>query len=238
MMEYATRLRKAVSIVTNGTLIDRDAAVRIVRDRVFHINISLKAVSADKFASVTGSSGELFSKIIYGIRLLNEEKRKSKSGLKVELSYVLSRSRLSDMVEVIKLADALNVGYLLFNNYIPFGAFDKEGEKEVLFSDDKEINDAIAESAKLAKKVKVSWPPLMHRGSYSRYCPSAFKSLNIDAEGNITCCGRVLPPSSEYGNIFQDKSAWNSDYVARLRDNFLSPDKEIPDRCKLCVEMA
>ncbi len=246
MVDYTLKFKKrisSVSLVTNGTLIDGAMAEKLILSNLSSIEISLKAASPEEFQKVTKSSKIYYDRVIDGIKCLVALRKNLKVDKKIGLSYVLYKSRLAQMPEAIELASSLNVDYLLFHNFVPYGKFDSEGAKEVLFCDDQEVAMFIQKLKKIPQKIEIRWPLLLRKNNYSGYCHSLFHTLIIDSMGHVGMCGLALPPpSSEYGNIFKDKNIWNSKHFVEMRRCFLSQQKnkrdELPNGCKFCTEMS
>ena len=240
MIEYAGKRKKTTRLVTNGVLLDDYVCEKIMASKLNTIDISLKASSAKDFEKITCCPASDYEKAISGVRYLVELKQRLKADKKIVLSYVLWKTRLHDIPRAIELAESLKVNTLLFLNFIPFGAFDSSGSKEILFEDDKETISFINALKKIPRKLEIIWPVLLRRSNYSGYCSSNFSNLCIDSAGNIGLCDRVIPPSKEYGNIFKDRNVWNAKCFQQMRARLLSEnkDRDLPLRCKLCVDMS
>ena len=246
MVEYTLNFKRrisSISLVTNGTLIDGAMAKKLILSNLSFIEISLKAVSPEDFQKTTKSPKVYYDRVIDGIKHLVAQKKELKRDKRIELSYVLSKSRLPSMLEVIELASSLNVDCLRFHNFIPYGKFNSEGAKEVLFSDDQEVVMFIQKLKKIPKKIEIIWPLLLRKNNYSWYCSSVFDTLIIDSRGCVAPCGQALPPPSpEYGNIFKDQNVWNSKHFVEARRCFLLQQKnkkdELPSWCKFCIQMS
>ncbi len=238
MFEYAARLNKEIGLVTNGALIDRVMAEKLMRSNLSLISISLKGVTPEEFTATTHCHADWHNKVIAGVGYLVDLRNKLKKKTRITLSYVVSRPRLSSMPKAISIAEALNVDSLLFDNFIPFGNFTAEGTQDALFCEDKEAAEFIQDLSRVLRKIDIYWPVFLRRGNLPGCCSSCFTHLGVDSQGNISGCARVLPPSSEYGNIFKDKEAWNSGPLRELRSHFLEGNPDLPQRCKLCVDMS
>jgi len=240
MINYGSKLKKEMTLVTNGTLLDRQTSERLINYGLLAISVSLKAISAQEYEENTGCDERCYYNVLDGVRYLVESKRAKKKTTKIMLSFILCKSRLKQLPEVIKLAESLGVDILRIQNLIPFGEFnfDKKGGREALFRDDQEVVSFLENMKKKKYAVDIFWPVLLYKDYYCGLCSCCFDSLSIDAAGNISFCDRVLPPSAEYGNVFKDKDAWNLRCFKELRKKLLLKNKDIPDMCKFCVELS
>ena len=240
MVEYAGRFKKTMRLVTNGVLLDERMCGRIMISSLDTIDVSLKACSAEDFQKITRCPAPDYEMVLNGIKSLIKLRQQLKTDKKIAVSYVLYKSRLSDLPKAIELAESLKADMLHFLNFIPFGAFDSGGDKEILFDDDKEVKALINKLKKIPRNLHIEWPVLLRKNNYYGYCSSNFSNLCIDSAGNIGFCDRVLPPSKEYGNIFTDKDVWNAECFVQMRACLLSANKDsdLPLRCKLCVDMS
>jgi len=96
--------------LTGGTLIDHDLAKFLQqRDHVSFISVSLDGIDAETHESLRGVRGS-FEQAITGIRNLVEQ------GFRPQLICTLHRGNVSQMGEVIKLAEDLGCGSVKFNH--------------------------------------------------------------------------------------------------------------------------
>jgi len=238
MFEYLMRRKKKVNLVTNGTTIDNDVAVRLMQYNLEIIHISLKATSVLDYKKIAGCSEECYERIISGIGRLVKYKKILHKDTKIAIQYVLGRNNLFDMPKVIELAESLGVDKVVFLNYIPFGAFNEEGTKQSLFFEDDDARGFIGEIKTRPHKLIIDGPILLLKNGHKGLCPSSFTNLCIDSAGNVGICDRVIPPAEKYGNVFRDRNIWNSECFIEARKNYLSGEDKLPPRCKYCVEMS
>jgi len=240
MIEHARRAHVMCSIVTNGSLLTREACMRLIAQKVLRIEFSLKGVDEDDFTANTRCSAQEFKKVIDAITTLVALRKELRARVPViGISYVIHKGNLDRIERCIALAERLGVDRVAFNNYIPFtDNFSlKDAAAHCLFDDDAAARDLYAKLRSRRRRISVLLPPLLPRNPTRRYCPCYWKALGIDAGGNIVGCTRVLTPRREFGNIFEDRDFYNTKHFTEMREIFFDPARELPDRCRLCVEM-
>jgi radical SAM protein with 4Fe4S-binding SPASM domain len=126
------------------------------------------------------------------------------------------------------------VDAVLYDNLVPFQDL-KHGEG-CLFEDDLEVKTHMERLVTRKSSVDVELPVLLRRDRFTHYCAGYHEFLNVDAMGNVSGCMRDLAPDQGYGNVFRDRHAMNTEHFKETRKMFMN--KQLPDRCKVCVEMS
>ncbi|MDI6840029.1 MAG: radical SAM protein [bacterium] len=232
MIKYANQNNMGVSIITNGILIG-DKIKDIIDSSLDSISISINANDSYKYKKVTGS--HFFDIVLENVRKLVEMRNKKNTKLSIRISYVCTKSNYKHIPEMIKLAEQLRVDYLDFQNLIPTR---REGftENQCLFDDDYEIVELLSNLPKPNSNLIIALPKLLQRKIKKRLCTSYFTSIRVDANGNVSGCGRVITPNQEYGNIFTDKDVWNLPHFQEMRRMFINHSIPLLDCCRTCVE--
>lgn len=233
IFEYARKKGLEIYLTSNIICLDDEKIKKLAQNKV-NLNVSLKGKDAEDFERVAGVKKELFYKQVENIRKIVAEKKRKKSDIFLKISHVVSRDNFRNMREVIKLAENLGADGLLFDNLVPFNDF-KTG-KGCLFDDDPEVKEYIARLKKEKNILKIEFPVLLKRENFSHFCPSHYRIITVDAEGNVSGCMRALSPCREYGNIFKDKNFINNLHFINERRRHINRD--LPSRCSFCVEMS
>ena len=234
MIGYASREDLSIFLTTNAILLNDEKISQIMRYNIARINISLKGKDGREFIETTGLNEKLFYRQTENIGKLVTEKKKRKHNGIIRISYIVDKNNFKNMEEVIRLAENLGVDRLLFDNIVPFDDFTTG--HNCIFEDNVTAKKYIEHLKKTPRKVKIEFPILLKRNNFSYYCPGYYNFVNIDADGNISGCMRVLPPSPEYGNIFKDKDYMNTPHFRKMRRMYLH--RQLPPRCRFCVEMS
>lgn len=133
--EEAQKRRFAVSLKTNGTLIDSDTVEKLKKYRPLHIDVSIYSSAAQEHDRITSVPGS-FSKSVRGISILRE------AGMKVRVSSPLT-TPMPDLEKLYGLAESFDAiwqpdpfifkGNHNCNNYESLNLTDKELETFVRF---------------------------------------------------------------------------------------------------------
>ncbi len=233
MADYAEDKNMSTLIVTNGTLLDS------VLDKVFNsklstLSVSLNSHNRSEYAKFSGMSECMFDKVINNIKVAVEERNKVDKKLIIRISYVCSKSNISNLPEVVELIDTLGVDFLDFANLIPYEACDNTKEY-CLYGDDQEVYDIFNRIKKPCSNLTVNLPILLSR-TPKRVCRKYFEMIHTDMFGNIGGCGRAISPNRKFGNIFEDVDVWNTEEIRRMRRMFLDDVNALLECCKTCVD--
>ncbi len=111
ILDYATDNGFAVSLKTNGTLLDNKLAQRFKEINLVRIDISLLGGNARVHDSITGISGS-FEQALSAIKALK------KANLKVHVMSVITRGHIEEMSKIEKLCEELGVDDHTFTSFI------------------------------------------------------------------------------------------------------------------------
>jgi len=129
MIEGVRRRDLAVTVGTNGLLLDSQVASELVRLGVDRVMISIDGGKPETFASVRGA---MLTQITDNIQGLNNAKARLGSLYPaVGIEFVALRSNVEELGDLVKMAARLNVSRLLVSNVLPYSA---EMLNEVLYS--------------------------------------------------------------------------------------------------------
>jgi len=110
---YAKGKIPYISIASNGTLITKEVAAKLKRCGVEYVEVSIDGASAKTHDWFRGVSGA-FERAIEGVRNCVKE------GIDTCIASVIQRENLSELEEILELAEELGVRFMHFN-YIPTG---------------------------------------------------------------------------------------------------------------------
>ncbi len=235
MMDYAISKKKLITIISNGTLLKKNLN-ELLKRKLFSLCVSLNVESQTEFYRLTNNKEYGFDNIVSA---LQEFLEKSKKQIKLDLTYVVSKRNVFNIDKILnfvkeKLPD---VSKVMFHNVIYFGIEQKYPLKETLCDDDLEVVNYIEQ----IKKQVNNYPfqivlPQLKRIRSGISCDDFFTQLHIDAEGNVSGCGRSITPQKEFGNIFQEgKDVWNNDFFQKMRVMSIKKEFNQHPVCKNCM---
>ena len=105
LAQYATGKGLRVALATNGTLVTKDVARKIVDAGVKRVSISLDGSCADTHDSFRGIPGS-FDAAIYGLRNLMEQ------GMPLQINMTIARHNAAELPQVLEMARSLGVDAL------------------------------------------------------------------------------------------------------------------------------
>ncbi len=220
----------AISVLTNGTLIDSENARMLADIPVTRVQVSLEGPEA-VHESIRGRKS--FSAALKGIGHLRD------AGIKVTLNVTLSEINADYFMDMISLATDIGVPCLGFSRLVPYGrGFDllprmlkAERIKEVykkIFSL-KTPGLEIVTGDPLVSQLKTG-PAVNDDDAFpSGGCAAGVSGLTLLPDGLITPCRRLSIP---VGNILKDslREVWaTSEVLNALRDKSLYKGK-----CRIC----
>lgn len=106
IVDYATSLGLKVNLTTNGTLIRKSTATRLIKSKVNSISFSLDGADAKLHDRIRGMKGA-YRRIIRGIGHIAEAKSAMKGRTKIRVNVVLQRENYRVIPEIVEQAGAL-----------------------------------------------------------------------------------------------------------------------------------
>ena len=209
-------------IETNGTLIDDSLAGILKQNGVSFISVSLDGASADVHDNLRMVKGS-YDQAVTGIQALVQ------AGFHPQMICTLHRGNISQIAEVVTLAETIGCGSVKFNHVQNVGRGERFGEEQGL-----DVSTVI----QLYHLVEETLKPSSHIPIYFDI-PCAFFTirklmndtlgschvrniLGILAGGELSLCGiGVTVPELIYGNIEQDnlRQVWfHAPGLAQLRE--------------------
>jgi tungsten cofactor oxidoreducase radical SAM maturase len=222
----------AVTIATNGLLINPIIASKLVKLGVDRVMISIDGGKPETFADVRGA---LLSQIVENIRNLNEAKRQLRSLFpSIGIEFVALRSNVAELEQVSQLASQLNVSRILVSHVLPYT---EELRDEVLYGYEP-VPPFKSISWPLRADAWIMWAtqdlPRMHWGADRRCRFVQDHAMVIGWDGGISPCyalshnyryfaidGREkLVSRYGFGNVNENSLAeiWMSEDYVRFRN--------------------
>jgi MoaA/NifB/PqqE/SkfB family radical SAM enzyme len=250
VMEKIKEYGIAGSIVSNGTLLDKECMMDLVKIEWDLVRFSLDGIEAthDFLRNKSGS----FKTLISTIEKLNEVKKKFKTKKPtIEINTVLCNKNYKELPEVIKLASSLSCNHVYILPMIEFTEYSKKLRimKENLSEVKKYLMEAKEISAKLNLSTNID--EIIDQGLITKsnrmdevvlpkekindknYIPCflPWYTMNIDAVGNVTPCCNI----SSLGENMRNKSLeeiWFGKKFDEMRRRMLK--KNLPEECSRC----
>jgi Fe-coproporphyrin III synthase len=129
MVEAVRKHNLAVTLATNGLLLDREMSAELVRLGVERVNVSVDGAHPQTFQDIRGVH---LSKVSENILIFNEVKKQLGSLIPaLGIEFVAMHSNVSEVRDLVKLGSKWNVSHLLITNILPYS---EDMLKEVLYS--------------------------------------------------------------------------------------------------------
>lgn len=247
-----------VIISTNGVLLNKQIADRLIEYNIKMISVSLNAGRAETYRNLFNV--DRFNDLITNIKYY-QNLRIKRMGLapNLNLSFVASYKNIRDLLEFIQLAHNLGVQNVS-SSYCRFYPENIENgtdhsQPSRLFKHDslyyhQEMSNAWYKAAdELADKLDMSFSrePLFGAPIMKSTCHFPFESIVVGVEGEIyPCCGgeelfrrQVADGSYDFGNalISPIEDFWNSGLYGMLRATVLNPYDPIIQECTKCSSL-
>jgi Fe-coproporphyrin III synthase len=256
ILDMIERIRQhdiAVTIGTNGLLLNPSMAADLVRLGVDRVMVSMDGGKPETFADIRGA---LLSQVVENIRNLNEAKQQLHSLYpSIGIEFVALRSNIDELEQVSRLASQLNVSRVLVSHVLPYT---KELKDEVLYGYEP-IAPFKTSSWALRADAWIMWAtqelPRMHWGA-GRHCRFVQDhSIVVGWDGGISPCYALAHNYTYFaidgiekqvtryilGNVNQQTLAdiWMSEDYVRFRSEVKSfrfpscPNCDLRDNCDL-----
>ena len=186
MIQAVRKRDLAVTLGSNGLLLNNEMALELVRLGVDRIVISVDGVKPETYASVRGA---MLSQVLDNIRTLNEVKKEFGSltpALGIE--FVILKSNVAELPDLTRLASRLNAARVLVSNVLPYT---EEMRQEILYG--YEPRPALSASGwPVRADAWVTWGtlelPRMHWGAERRCRFVKDRSIVVGWDGGISPC--------------------------------------------------
>lgn len=235
----------SISLVTNGTLLNKAIAPILLKEGVNKILISVDAPNKELFEKIR--KGAKFENVIDNVKRLVSLRKNTDtiSNCEIGIIAVSTRHNLSQLIKVLKLAKTLEVDSLTLNG---LEAYDERMSRSLLYG--LEINSnaekIFTELKKRAVqyKIKLSLPSL----EIIPYNDCVLDSCVIHWNGDISPCSSLsyerpfyypnrwlTHPKITFGNISNADlfQIWDRKEYREFRNNL--KEGNFPDYCKHCL---
>ena len=232
MISMAVSKGKICSLITNGVLLEKRIE-EIIKSGLQNISISINSPSHEEYSELTGMASNVFFQIGKGVKKLVQIKKDKKLNLKISTSSVVDRSSIYRIPEIVRYINSLGVDALNLHSIIPNPSFPDTYNLILRHKDKMALERSFSLSEKTTTKTTM---PILIREVPRRKCLSFFKIINVDGDGNIGGCLRVMPPLKENGNINEGFQCWTNKYFTKWRKKVLNNQLSQEITCRYCVE--
>jgi tungsten cofactor oxidoreducase radical SAM maturase len=186
MIETLRKRELAVTIGTNGLLLNAKISAELIRLGVDRVIISIDGGKPETYANVRGA---MLADVIEHIRGLNETKRQLHSLYPaISIAFVALRSNIAELDDLVRMAAELNVSRLLVSNVLPYS----EGLREEVLYGYQPVPPLKASGWALKLDAWVSWAtqelPHMHWGAERRCRFVQDHAVVVGWDGGISPC--------------------------------------------------
>jgi radical SAM protein with 4Fe4S-binding SPASM domain len=208
-----------IYLLTNGTLVSREKAVKLQRSGVNGVQVSIEGTEV-VHESIRGRKS--FHSAIKGVKNLLD------AGLDVTLNVTLSKVNAGNFRNMVLLSKGLGVQNLGFSRLVPSGRGEAMKEEMLSMSEVRDLYKKIFSSNMNGLKIVSGDPvasPLLNRNDTYKEgdvpvggCAAGLSGLTILPDGTLLPCRRLPLP---LGNVREDsiREVWASSEVLRaLRD--------------------
>jgi len=216
-----------INLITNGKLLNKDTALRVVASGIDRIQISVHSFNPEVFAKVRNENQSNLENLIENIRYLIELRNKMNAGLKISCNVVITKFNYDDMLKLLKYAKELKIDKVEFIQLTT--AYGALSDINAPFG---QMPRIIREIRRVACKLNIKVGFLS--GNECGRCYQLWDFVMVHADGNISPCNGIFPTENVgVGNIFLNplQEIWNSKKYQDLR-SLVSEGKL--QNCKFC----
>jgi len=225
IVSHATGNDVLTGVVSNGILITKELARKIVDSGLGYIHISVDGVTAEVHDHIRGIPG-LHAKTMTALGHLAEAGRGS--GMSICMATIINRRNMHELAAIVRKAEEMGLDGVIFNPLGPTIDSDPEWfrKTDLWFDDLGEINGVLDDLIAMKKAgAKILNPPEQFEGMKDyfanptllmrEHCMVGVTNLSITADGNIHTCFKMPP----LGNVRQTtpQAVWDSKEARELR---------------------
>ena len=215
--QYAASKGIAVTLVTNGTLLDETRISKIIDAGIQNVTVSLDGASDTTHDQIRGKKS--FEKTVTNVGKLVSHVRSSGSGTRVKINSVVNRINHREIDKMFELCRQLGVDELSFLSLSEIGRATDHRDELVLTAPEM-IDAAIAIGDKFNAIDKGSYPTITQQVAYPLVCDYIKQEHGLDMPksnvSNICCFGAIsLGYVTPDGYLFPCDRIVSDNYVGR-----------------------
>jgi radical SAM protein with 4Fe4S-binding SPASM domain len=230
IIEYSLKKKIDVRLFTNGTLLNKKIAERLIAIGVTNIVFSIDGATPSTMEKIRKNLK--FNEVIENIKYLSLLKKNTKSKIQIKFSTTLMRENIHELPQIVELAKELGVTKIITQDvqYQPSSlklrTLNEEEKKRIrnIFKD--------AEARAIKYKIILQQSSI-DQHKYLTNCTSPWKVMIINSSGFVQpCCGA---PYIYLGNVFEEDpiKIWRNEKFVAWRKTVKS--KTPPFECTNCT---
>ena len=233
MALMAKKRGKKVSVITNASMLHNYWGK--IAPSFDHISISLHGMNAEEINLISRVGEQVYNQFVENVRYLAIEERCLNPSMDIRASIVILKENRNQLWQAAQFCVDHSIPALDFQNYLPYGLDDFD---LCIYDDNTDFVSYIYDlQSEYSGQVKINPPVFVKRDERKLKwrCMSFFSTLRVDGLGQVSGCSRIMVPTAENGNIYQDADIWQNDYFTNMRDKFRT-GKILPVSCRYCPE--
>ena len=231
LTEYAWNKRIRSNITTNGVLLDRERAHRLIEAGCHTVQISLDGSTSEMNRRIRGTSDEDFEHIVQAIRICKD------LGARVVMASLVGRENLDDTRKMIELGSREEVDTIRFCGFTPTGRGKHSVVKERLhlssvLNELLRFVDEAQNQNSLNVTFDVGFGPVPPDYGFHE-CIAGVETFYLKANGDVYPCTALAHRRFLVGNTRQRllEEIWQSPEMWAMAG---FPREEIQEPCRTC----
>jgi radical SAM protein with 4Fe4S-binding SPASM domain len=228
---YAWDKKIGCTITTNGVLLDRERAARLIEAGNRTIQISLDGSTAERNRLIRGTTDDEYEAVVNAIRICKD------LGARVVMACLIGRENLDDAVELLRLGRREGVDTIRFCGFTPVGRGKHPKVKDRLLIADRrlELVDFIAQAqddASMLVEFDVGFGPVPPLFGFHD-CEAGVSTFYLKGNGDVYPCTALCVPQLLVGNVRERsmEELWESPAM-KTASQF--PHDQIQGPCREC----
>jgi radical SAM protein with 4Fe4S-binding SPASM domain len=217
MIKYAKQCEVAetIAVTTNASLLTLDRSIELIDAGLDAIRISVEHVSDDGYKNVTRTFAN-YETIVNNVALLYAEKTKRQSSINVHAKIVdvglSDQEKKKFMSDFSPITDSTNIDTIM--------GWSNNTDRDWT----------------LAQSVSTAMDGITQIKKSRKVCPSPFKTLAVNSNGNVSLCCVDWSHETSIGNAFETPLAdlWNSPQLREFRLQHLRGNRCDINVCSQC----
>jgi radical SAM protein with 4Fe4S-binding SPASM domain len=213
LIEYAKDAGARIWLNTNGSLLRKDVADRLVTANTDVIEFSVDAADPETYALVR--PGLNFDRLLSNMTYIIQRRNELKKECKIVASVIIQKIVKDKINDIVKFWLDFGVDEVIKRKFLTWGSSTK------LKPDD-------------------SGDPLPYLDKFYRIpCPWLFERINVDTRGNVTVCGYDIFGRINLGNLYKQsiREIWRGPELERWRKIHLSRKSTSISLCRECPDI-
>ena len=225
-------------LVTNGILLDENAARGLIQHQLKQLYISMEATNEDTYAFVRG--GRFFNKVIENIdRLMQMKKKQNAQFPEVAVAFTFMKRTVAEFLDFMELAARLGIKIITGDYLIVYrpelieeSLFFHQGYANSIFEQAKEKAKSLGIELRIPLSFAEAGKPAQSDQTDWRICYEPWEFIYFRSDGCVSpCCANDVKLGDFRNAAFSD--VWNSQTYQEFRRT-LNSTRPHP-HCQSCI---